>query len=120
MGCFQSSEAGLHDQSKMARGGLGLRAGSEGAGGDAAAAMLGNNALSSRVELFVSCAGLRNLDSGSKSDPFCVLEEWRENGVIKIWNEEAQLIEQSHYMKGLKNGLSTKWHNNGQILELCN
>ena len=81
MGCFQSSEAGLHDQSKMARGGLGLRAGSEGAGGDAAAAMLGNNALSSRVELFVSCAGLRNLDSGSKSDPFCVLEEWRENGV---------------------------------------
>ena len=59
MGCFQSSEAGLHDQSMMARGGV--RAGSVGGADDAAAAMLGNNALSSKVELFVSCANLRKI-----------------------------------------------------------
>jgi hypothetical protein len=80
MGCFQSSEAGLHDQSMMARGGV--RAGSVGGADDAAAAMLGNNALSSKVELFVSCANLRNLDSGigNKSDPYVILEEWQTAG----------------------------------------
>jgi hypothetical protein len=72
----------------------GLRAGSVGGGADAAAAAIGGNALSSRVELFVSCAGLQNLDAHSKSDPFVVLEElstgpggtasWREIGRSEI------------------------------------
>lgn len=77
MGCFQSTEASLHAQAKSAHGGL--RSGSGQNGESAVAAMLGNNALSSSVELFISCSGLRNLDTGSKSDPFCILEEWNQN-----------------------------------------
>ena len=69
----------------------GLRAGSAGGNAAQAAAMIGGNTLSSSVELFVSCEGLKDLDAHSKSDPFVVLEEldslkgeWREIGRSEI------------------------------------
>ena len=80
MGLCSSSEQDLHTMAKMSTGAATGRNNSLGAesGAAAAAMMLGSNSMSARVELFISCQGLRNLDSTSKSDPFCILEEFQE------------------------------------------
>lgn len=91
MGICASAES--FEGAKTAHGGL--RQSSAGGGGiggaEAAAAILGGNGLSSRIEIFISCTGLRNLDNHSKSDPFVVLDEydarsksWREIGRSEI------------------------------------
>ena len=43
------------------------------AGGDAAAAVLGHNSLTSKVDLYITCNNLKNADVVGKSDPFCVV-----------------------------------------------
>ena len=93
MGLCSSSET-FDQNTQSAQGGL--RANSTGGGGgDAAAAMMmGGNNLSSRVELFISCKGLKNLDNGSLSDCFCILEEMNKQ---KQWNEvgRSEIIQNS-------------------------
>ena len=93
MGLCSSSET--FDQSTNAAQG-GLRGDSSGGSGGAgaAAAMMGGNNLSSRVELFISCQNLKNLDSGSLSDCFCVVEEMNH---AKQWVEvgRSEIIQNS-------------------------
>jgi len=83
MGLCASSETDLHNQAKAARGNEMQRAES---GSAAAAAMLGGNNLSSRIEMFISCRGLIDLDTSSKSDPFCVIEEYQEPRITRAYN----------------------------------
>ena len=91
MGLCSSSETFDHSTTN-AQGGLRTdSAGGAAAAGQAAAAMMmGGNNLSSQVELFVSCQNIKNLDSHSLSDCFCVLEEmnpqkqWLEIGRSEI------------------------------------
>ena len=59
-------------------------------GSAAAAAMLGSNNLSSRVEIFVSCRNLKDLDTGSLSDPFCILEEYVEPRINRGQQQQQQ------------------------------
>ena len=84
--CCAKAEHDLHNQAKASRGNELARAES---GSAAASAMLGNNNLSSRVELFVSCQGLVDLDSGSLSDPFCVVEEFQQPVVVRGYGGAA-------------------------------
>jgi hypothetical protein len=74
MGLCSSSET-FDASTNNAQGGLQATNTGGGGGGAAAAAMMGGNHLSSRVELFVSCQGIKNLDTHSKSDCFCIVEE---------------------------------------------
>ena len=74
MGLCSSSET-FDATTNSAQGGLRASSAGGGGGGAAAAAMMGGNNLSSRVELFVSCQGIKNLDNHSKSDCFCIVEE---------------------------------------------
>ena len=81
------SEVDLHNQAKRSRGNEMSRAES---GSAAAAAMLGSNNLSSRVEIFVSCRNLKDLDTGSLSDPFCILEEYVEPRINRGQQQQQQ------------------------------
>jgi hypothetical protein len=83
MGCLLTKpETALHMQAKASRGNE-MRRGESGSA--AAAAMLGGNDLSSKVEIFVSCRNLKDLDTGSLSDPFCILEEYVEPRINRTY-----------------------------------
>jgi hypothetical protein len=94
MGLCSSSET-FHESTNSAQGGLRAESGGGGGGAAAAAMMMGGNHLSSRVELFISCKNIRNLDRHSKSDCFCVLEEM--NNGTKQWSEigRSEIVQNS-------------------------
>ena len=96
MGLCASSETDLHNQAKAARGNEMQRAES---GSAAAAAMLGGNNLSSRIEMFISCRGLIDLDTSSKSDPFCVIEEYQEPRINRAYNQQAASQSQAKWVE---------------------
>ena len=85
MGICASSGETLHDTGAFSADVSGTSG-----SGDAAAAMLGVNSLSSNIDLHISCDNLKNKDKdiGSKSDPFAVvfIQHLQQNGQY-AWEE---------------------------------